>query len=323
MLKKLELIRTGRELNSGFFLNEHWLPLSPHSAKDAVAARKALCDAFGIDEIETNEKKHGKSIDKTEWKSCEVNNLALNECGIEDLSTFCSNFGKVQFFDGSIKSLSVGTHVDEFHYCGYDVQKLVEIANQHPELFKDAQFSSAKEQGKKVQTTDITFRRLTLSDLVSGKHPCMIGGRVDPCNAPYKEAAEKHGTWGYVAEHSSRVCGYLRVLPKSVAKKDAYWFIPPCGKEEKETLLLTCFAGGGIFGEEYSGIGIATKLVETAIDEAREKGYSCVEANPHNPGIGHILEKCGFTRFDWSGGGSNTLRDKAYYRKILVHQVSQ
>lgn len=38
-------------------------------------------------------------------------------------------------------------------------------------------------------------------------------------------------------------------------------------------LLLTCYAGGGVFGPQFDRIGIATKMIRQAVADAGAKGY--------------------------------------------------
>ncbi|MEW6752034.1 MAG: hypothetical protein AB1505_13805 [Candidatus Latescibacterota bacterium] len=74
---------------------------------------------------------------------------------------------------------------------------------------------------------------------------------------------------------------------------------------------------GGVFGAQYGGFGVATKLVTRAVGDARTRGYCCVEGNPHDPGIGRVLERCGFARVEWPEAGTNPLRDRTFYRLRL------
>jgi hypothetical protein len=53
------------------------------------------------------------------------------------------------------------------------------------------------------------------------------------------------------------------------------------------------------------------------VDDARAKGYSCVEGNPHGPGIDRVLQHCGFARIEWPAAGANPLRERAFYRLNL------
>ena len=83
-------------------------------------------------------------------------------------------------------------------------------------------------------------------------------------------------------------------------------------------LLLTCFAGGSLFAPRYCGIGISRRLVERAVADARAKGYLQVEGNPHDPGIGTLLERCGFDRVPWPTAAGSPLREAAFYRLDLT-----
>jgi hypothetical protein len=85
-----------------------------------------------------------------------------------------------------------------------------------------------------------------------------------------------------------------------------------------ERTLLTCLAGGGVFAPEFASIGVASGLVRRAVADARSRGYECVEGNPHDPGIGRLLERCGFQRIARSGAGSSPLPDIAFCRLVLA-----
>ena len=81
---KLEEIKKGKISNSGFFLNESWLSMSPHSPQDSVNARNALYNTVQSEkENSSGIKIHGNKIDTQELKSCLISTLALNDCNIQ------------------------------------------------------------------------------------------------------------------------------------------------------------------------------------------------------------------------------------------------
>ncbi len=76
------------------------------------------------------------------------------------------------------------------------------------------------------------------------------GKAVGWCNAN-----DKHAFYGYSRENSPEV----------------WENIPDC-----KTKLVTCF----VIAPKYRGKGIATRLLEYIIDDAKGSGYECVEAYP-------------------------------------------
>jgi GNAT superfamily N-acetyltransferase len=317
--KKVTAIRAGRDSNHGFFLNGQWLPLSPHNAEEAVAARQALARAIGSHQGPTDTSWFARELGKMEVNATTASSVYLGDSAVSELGAFCNQFDRVWFFDGTIKNLSVNCAVEQFHFGGYDVLKLIEIANQHPNLFQTAKLGTGEPDGGRAHIDDVSVHLLTEKDLLAGRHPCVItGGKIDPESTLHCAAAARFGGWGYVAMHDSQVCGFLGILPKDVAQRDAPGFFPPGDTPPERTLLLVCLAGGGVFAPQYAGIGVATKLVQQAVEDARERSYQCVEGNPHDPGIGSIFERCGFRRIEWSGGGGSPLRERAFYRLDLT-----
>ena len=325
--QKLEEMKNGEISNSGFFLNASWIPWSPHSPQDSVDARNALTELIGKKENHFSSKTSGIKFDKNEFKGSIINKLSLIDCDIKSISTFCSTFEKVSLFDGNIKELAVHSLVEKFHFRGYDILKLLEIAKEHPDIFNQvkmnytfdyAKMDDRQPKDEKIDISEISFAAKTIKNLEGSRHPCVItGGHIISENKPYTAAAERIGIWGYEAKYKDLTCGFLGIMPKDIAQRDAYSFIPPPFSEPEKTLLITCFAGGGVFGAKFSDIGIATGMVNMAIQDAKKKNFNCIEANPHDLGIFHVLEKCGFKKVPWKGGGRSSLRDQAFYRIIL------
>jgi hypothetical protein len=320
--EKLAEIRAGRAYSAGFFVNGRWLPTSPHNAEESAAARQALAEAAGVPPGPADVAWHAHTYARLALEASTANTLFLGDNSVAELGAFCNQFERVWFFDGAIKKLSVDCPVEQFHHAGYDVRKLVEIANRHPELFQEARLGTGRPGGGKAAIEEITVRLLAAEDLQKGAHPCVItGGQVAPGHALHLAAAERFGGWGYVAEHAGKACGFLGILPKDLAQRDAQGFLPPCaGNPPEQTLLLTCLAGGGVFGPAYHHIGVATALVQRAVADAAARGYRCVEGNPTDPGIGSLLARCGFVRVDWPACGNSPLREQAFYRLNLTAQ---
>lgn len=314
-------IRAGGGAKGAFFVNSQPVPLGAHSAVDAVAARKILLDAAGLDK-ETNQiTLSGQELENLTMDGNVAKAINLSNSRIDRLGTFCSQFGHVHFFDSEIEKLSLDCAVETFHYAGYDVHKLVEIANQHEKLFGAARIGGADTPTNKADIGDISVRLLTKQDLDSGRHPCfIIDKKVDPIHPVNMETTELFGGWGYVAEHGSRSCGYVGICVKSVAQKYLTGFLPPGDDPPDKTLLLTCFAGGGVFGSEYDRIGVATKLVQQAIADARKRRYVCLEASAHDRGIAPLLERCGFSRIPMERAGNAPFAESAFYRLNIAYE---
>ncbi|MEW6755783.1 MAG: hypothetical protein AB1505_33110 [Candidatus Latescibacterota bacterium] len=306
----LARIRAGSAPNEGFFLNGRWLPTSPHCAHETAAARAALAQAAGLRAEAGQVALSMRTLESAAMRSSVVGTLRVDDSAIAELGAFCNQIERAWFFDGHIGRLSVASQVDELHYAGYDVVKLVRLAEQHPELFAAARLATGAPDGGRPSIEEIRVRLLTQDDLQAGRHPCVItDGGLDPASAPHRACCERVGGWGYVALLGERPCGFLGIAPKDVAQQDA-GFCPPSDTPADRTLLLTCFAGGGVFGAQYGGIGVATKLATQAVSDARTRGYCCVEGNPHDPGIGRVLERCGFARRLAGGRGESAARPR-------------
>ncbi|MBM3240176.1 hypothetical protein FJZ31_28155 [Candidatus Poribacteria bacterium] len=315
ILEAVQDIRAGRGAKGAFFVNGQPVPLGAHSAVDAVAARQKLLDAAGLDTEANQITLSARNFENLTIDGNVAKTVSLSNSRIDMLGTFCSQFGHVHFFDSEIEKLSVDCAVKTFHFAGYDIHKLVEIANQHEELFRSARIGDADTHIHRININDISVRLLTKQDLDFGKHPCIItDGTVDLAHLVNLKNCELFGGWGYVAEHDSRMCGFLGICVKSVAQRYLTGFLPPGDTPFEQTLLLTCFAGGGVFGPEYNRIGIAAKLVQQAIVDAHERRYVCIEANAHDRGIAPLLERCGFSRIPLMRAGNEMFAESTFYR---------
>ena len=108
------------------------------------------------------------------------------------------------------------------------------------------------------------------------------------------------------------------IAPKDLQIRDGGGLIPPeLGADPEKTLLITCLAGGGVFGREFGRIGVAAKMVRRAMQEAKERGFLWVDAKPHDPGIDRVYRRCGFERVAWEEGSKSPFPEAAFYRADL------
>jgi hypothetical protein len=300
ILTHIEKMKKGMSDSNGFFLNGQWLPLAHHNTEHVVEARKRLIEAAEVElEIDCL-RLFGRSIEELKIDGSKVKTLNLANSAVHELGSFSTSFEYIWFFEGSIKKLSIDAcPVEEFTYMGYDINKLIEIANRHPEIFKNNETGNNIARNiAKANIDDVNIRLLTLQDLHEGYHPCIINGcKIDQNSKLHAAVAEKFGGWGYVATCGSKTCGFMGIIPKDISYRDA-GYLPPCELPNEIVLLLTCYAGGGVFGEEFNLIGIAKKMIFQAINDAKEKGYLRVEAYAH-PEVEPVLIKCGFTSVEW------------------------
>ena len=177
------------------------------------------------------------------------------------------------------------------------------MANRHPELFgnREGGEDCRAEPVAKASLDEVSVRLLTEEDLDKGRHPCVInGGVLDPESIVHRQAAQRFGGWGYEAVWRSQTCGFLGILPKDISCRDG-GFLPPGEEPMDRVLLLTCYAGGEVFGPQFDRIGIATKMIRQAVADAGAKGYRRVEVYAH-PEVEHTLQNCGFTCVEWENG---------------------
>jgi|GEM_PF-5214965 len=310
---KLAAIRNGSE-SSGFFLNGQWFDSGYHDGNAVVNATQALYAATGSTPPVPPAREYGQALGRRVCQGCTVDRLDLRDCAVTSLVSASSQYGEVVLGSGRIRALKIGEscQIDDFSYRGFDINKLVEVARVHPELFGHA---PAEPDGSPstVDIGQITVRALGPDDLRSGKHPCMIVARpLAPENALYLDAIAKFGAWGYVAEHDGEVCGFLSALPKVSAIRDGSSVTPHYADPER-TLLLRCMSSGPVYGDRYARIGIATKMVEAAVRDATRRSYACIEAIPHD-NTDKVFEKCGFTRVTWDDSQANP---RVFYRRQL------
>ena len=300
----VERLRRGEADAAGFFLNGRWFPLAAHHTDHMVQARQALAQAAGVKEEEEQLRLTGRSIRQMAFDGSRSDSVALSNSKVGEWGAFSTDFENIWFFEGSIKKLSLDScPVAEFHYRGSEINKLVDMANRHPELFgnREGGEDCRAEPVAKTSLDEVSVRLLTEEDLDKGRHPCVInGGVLDPESIVHRQAAQRFGGWGYEAVWRSQTCGFLGVLPKDISCRDG-GFLPPGEEPMDRVLLLTCYAGGGVFGPQFDRIGIATKMIRQAVADAGAKGYRRVEAYAH-PEVEHTLQSCGFTCVEWENG---------------------
>ncbi|HEX3045220.1 MAG TPA: hypothetical protein VHY08_10715, partial [Bacillota bacterium] len=275
---KIKRVRAGKDHPWGFFLNGNWISVTPHQTNEALAAYQALESAAAISSQTVNEHWYAKEFDKIKINYSALKNVNFGDSVIDELGFFSTRIGRAWFFEGSIKKLSIDCTVDEFRYQGYDIKKLIHIAEQHPELFSAAKIASAEPNESKANLNEITIHLITGQTLAEGRHPCPIMGfKIDPQSFLHQAIAERFGGWGYVAWHISQPCGFLGILPKDLAQQNADGLIPPTADiPANKILLISCVAGGSVYGIKYSGIGIATKMIRQMMVDAKQKGYQYI-----------------------------------------------
>lgn len=305
-------LRNGSHSNDGFFINGEWFYQRPHNANDVIKIRQKFIEAAEAISDITNINLHGHSMEVIKIDSTSMNEIHFsNSIVSKEMGSFSTDFEAIWFFEGSIKKLSIDScPVETFTYKGYDINKLIEIADKHPELFKNKETGDNIEQNiQKVSIDDIQVVLLTEADLDKGDHPCFLAGNIDTSSKKYRAITEKFGGWGYKAVHDTWVCGWMGITPKDIAYKDC-GYVRPCEIPNESVLCLTCYMGGGNYAPQYHRIGIAKKMISQAINDAKIKGYRRIEAYPHSEII-PVLEKCGFTCIE--GKKSSGEIEKYYY----------
>lgn len=304
LVEHVERLRRGEADAGGFFLNGQWFPLAAHNTDHVVRARQALAQAAGVREEEEQLRFTGRSIRRLAFDGSRTDSAALSDSRVGEWGAFSTDFDSVWFFEGSIKKLSIEScPVEEFHYRGYDINKLVDMADRHPEILGDQKGGEdcRAKHVVKASIDEVSVRLLTEGDLDRGYHPCIInGGAVDTNSIIHRQAAQRFGGWGYEAVCGSQICGFLGIMPKDISQRDG-GFLPPGEGPMDRTLLLTCYAGGGVFGPQFDRIGIASQMIRRAIADAEAKGYQRIEAYAH-PEVEHTLQSCGFTYVEWENG---------------------
>ena len=295
--ERLAGIKNGEKSIDGLFICGEWFDLRPHNAGDVIKIRRKLKAEADLSPDPESVVLHGQTVKSLNIESSSVNNIQFSNSVVPDeMGYFSTDFGAIWFFEGSIKKLNItACPVEDFTYNGYDINKLIEIAGKHPELFKNKETGDNIEpEIQKADINDIMILPLTLKELDEGSHPCFLcNGHIDRSSKTHRAAAEKFGGWGYKAAHGPNICGWIGVLPKDVLRRDRGW-AEPCGIPDGSVLYLTCYLGGGTFGPQYNRIGIARKLIMRAVSDAKERRYLRVEAYPH-PEVVPVLLGCGFT----------------------------
>jgi hypothetical protein len=145
---RLKAIREGRP-DDGCFINRQWFSSGYHNGHCVVRAMQALYAAAGLDREPSVVREYGQAVGKRESTGCTIEHLRLADCAIGSMVAAESQVGKLFFGGGRTRSLAIGEHcqVDEFHYRGFDVNKLVEVARQQPE------FSARRRSGRSTASS--------------------------------------------------------------------------------------------------------------------------------------------------------------------------
>ena len=286
----------------GVFINGEWFDQRHHNANDVIKIRQKFIDTAGLNPGEQHIKLLGRSIDAIKIDSASINEVQFsNSIVSKEMGAFSTDFQNIWFFEGSIKKLSIdGCPVESFIYKGYDINKLIEIAAKHPELFENKDTGgNAKTDNQKANIEDVKIVLVTADELEAGSHPCFLAGGMARDSKLYEAVANKFGGWGYKAVYGEQVCGWMGIMPKDIAFKD-FGYVTPCEIPNESVLCLTCYMGGGTYAPQFHRIGIAKKMIHQAIIDAKAKGYRRVEAYPH-PEIIPVLEKSNFTCIETAG----------------------
>lgn len=304
---RLDGIERGEFSADGLFIGGEWFDLRPHNADDVIKLRRRFAESSEVAPFPAETALHGVEAVKISVESARIGSVNFaNSVVTGELGSFSTDFDAIWFFEGSIKKLSIDNcSVESFTYRGYDVNKLVEIADKHPELFcNNATGETAVPQVDKANIDDVEILPVTDAELDAGYHPCfLVGNHVDGGSTCFREAVRRFGCWGYQALCFGECCGWLGVLPKDVLHADRGW-VENCPFPDESVLYLGCYLGGGNYSPRYNRIGIARKLIMRAISDARDKGYMRVDAYPH-PEVIPVLLACGFSceeRVNAAGG---------------------
>lgn len=308
MSARLAEIRNGKASTGGFFINGEWFDQRPHNAGDIIKIRQKFLEAADAADPK-NINLLGRSMESVRMDSVETGVVGFsNSVVTKEMGSFSTDFKTIWFFEGSIGELKIDTcPVKKFTYKGYDINKLIETAEKHPELFADKESGennkeagrSAKVEVRKANIDDIDVMLVPYKELCESRyHPCVIVEYNKDGNCKvHKAISDKFGGVGYKAirRTDSWTCGWIGIAPKDILHKDKGYVIP-CEIPDELVLCLLCYMGGGNYDPQFERIGIATKMIRQAISNAKAKGYRRVETYPQSDAsIIPVLEKCGFS----------------------------
>jgi len=326
MSARLAEIRSGEASTGGFFINGEWFDQRAHNADDIVKIRQKFLEA-----AESTDPKNinllGRSMETIKMDSIVTDVVGFaNSAVTKEMGSFSTDFGAMWFFEGSIKDLNIDRcPVEKFRYKGYDINKLIEIAEKHPELFADKDSGedkketggSAKVEIQKANIDDIDAVLVPFDEIREKQyHPCVIVGYDKNSEYKmYKAISEKFGGVGYKAIRRTDwwTCGWMGIAPKDILHRDR-GYVTPCEIPDESILCLLCYMGGGNYDAQFERIGIAKKMINQAIADAKIKGYRRVEAYSY-PEIIPVLEKCGFSCEEIQKNNGET--QKYYYYDIV------
>lgn len=298
-------IRNGNKTNLGFFINSEWFNLRWHNADDVIKIRKKLIDVADLQPDISSIKLYGRSMEDIRMESSTVDIIGFSNSVVSnEMGSFSTDFKNIWFFEGSIKKLSLDNcPVEQFTYKGYDINKLIEIAEKNPQLFPTEEIASDKI--KKSHIDDIQVLLVSHEEAYTRFHPCKLCRyKRDNKSKMHKAIDDKFGGLGYKAVNLKKPhrlggfyqCGWMGIAPKDILRKDI-GYASHCEIPDELILCLTCYISGVHYGKQYNRIGIAKKMIKQAIADAKDKGYRRIEAYPH-PEIIPALSKCGFSCVD-------------------------
>jgi hypothetical protein len=306
MAAHLAKIRSGETTGGGVFIDGEWFPQRPHNADDIVKIRGKFLEAAERSDPKTVSFL-GNSTESIKMDSAVTDVVSFaNSVVTKEFGSFSTDFGAMWFFEGSIKELNIDRcPVEKFRYKGYDINKLIDIAEKHPELFANndgGEDNAEKESGgakveiDKANIDDIDVSLVSFEDMRDNKyHPCVIVGYNENSEYKmYKAISEKFGGAGYKAVRRTDwwTCGWMGIAPKDILYRDR-GYVTPCEIPNESVLCLLCFMGGGNYHPQFERIGIARKMIKQAIADAGTKGYRRVEAYASQE-IAPVLTNCGF-----------------------------
>ncbi|MCL2665859.1 MAG: hypothetical protein FWE82_09610, partial [Defluviitaleaceae bacterium] len=263
MLEHFKRIQSGEADANGFFIDGEWFETRPHNANDAVKIRGRFFEAAGKTDP-ANMNLVGRKMDaiKTDGSVIDVLHFA-NSVVENEMGSFSTDFKKIWFFEGSIGELIINAcPIEKLTYRGYEINKLIETAEKHPEIFasKDTGENNGggKIEIKKADINEIDAVLVPFEELRDKFHPCVIVGySKEGGHKMHRAISEKYGGVGYKAirRTDSWTCGWMGVVAKDMLRRDA-GYAPPGDVADDKVLCLTCFMGGGNYDAQFERIGI-------------------------------------------------------------------
>lgn len=112
-------------------------------------------------------------------------------------------------------------------------------------------------------------------------HGCYCTACYYPKPSEYNNQSNRKKEYAKWLINTGRMCGYLAYEDNKVVgwvnANNKIYFTSLSGTSHHENILsIVCF----IVEKEYRGKGIATRLLQEIVNEAKKKGYSIIEAYP-------------------------------------------